>query len=119
MVKRWNKAGKEEVFSIQKAGYVMGRTEWDEACTKQINPSANYIHCGETLRFSFYEEASQWNYEECKKKFDLFFTELDKRITRIFKNRYGTVISSVLAKGKGLARLIITRINPNILGPSR
>lgn len=44
---------------------------------------------------------------------------IDKRITRIFKNRYGTVISSVLAKGKGLARLIITRINPNILGPSR
>ena len=37
---------------------------------------------------------------------------IDKRITRIFKNRYGTVISSVLAKSKGLVKLIITRINP-------
>lgn len=44
---------------------------------------------------------------------------IDKRITRIFKNRYGTITSSVLAKGKGLAKLIITRINPNILGPNR
>lgn len=77
--KRFERAGKDEIISIQKSGYVMGRTEWDQACTKQINPSVNYIHCGETLRSSFYEESSQWKYEECKKH-SIYFSQSSSQV---------------------------------------
>lgn len=77
--KRWNKAGKDEIISIQKVDYVMGRTEWDEVCTKQINPSVNYIHCGETLRSSFYEESSQWKFEECIKH-SVYFSQSSSQV---------------------------------------
>lgn len=77
--KRFKRAGKDEIVSIQKSGYVMGRTEWDEACIKQINPSVNYIHCGETLRSSFYGESSQWKYEECKKH-SIYFSQSSSQV---------------------------------------
>ncbi len=77
--KRFERAGKSEIISIQKSGYVMGRTEWDEACTKKINPSVNYIHCGETLRSSFYEESSQWKFEECIKH-SVYFSQSSSQV---------------------------------------
>lgn len=33
---------------------VIGRTDWDEACTREINPQRKYFKCNETLRNSFY-----------------------------------------------------------------
>jgi glycosyltransferase involved in cell wall biosynthesis len=77
--RRWEKAGKDEIISIQKSGYVMGRTEWDEACTKQINSSVNYIHCGETLRSSFYEDSSQWQFEKCTKH-SIYFSQSSSQV---------------------------------------
>jgi len=77
--KRFERVGKSEIISIQKSGYVMGRTEWDEACTKQINPLVNYIHCGETLRSSFYEDSSRWKYEECKKH-SIYFSQSSSQV---------------------------------------
>ncbi|NCB03551.1 MAG: hypothetical protein EOM67_15575, partial [Spirochaetia bacterium] len=77
--RRWHKAGKDEIRAIQNVDYVMGRTEWDEACTKAINPSVNYIHCGETLRPSFYKEASQWKYEDCKKH-SIYFSQSSSQV---------------------------------------
>ncbi|MDA8438949.1 MAG: glycosyltransferase [Propionibacterium sp.] len=47
--------GKVEVATLRAAGHVSGRTDWDRACTLQINPDATYHHCPEALRASFYE----------------------------------------------------------------
>lgn len=57
--------GELEVKALQKARHVMGRTEWDKACVKQINPDVRYHFCNETLRGAFYD--GQWNYENCQK----------------------------------------------------
>lgn len=57
--------GITEIKAIQMVKNVMGRTDWDEACTKQINPSLHYYHCDRSLRSSFYEK--RWNIEHCQK----------------------------------------------------
>ncbi len=53
-----------EEEAIRLVGHVTGRTEWDLACTRQINPKARYHFCNETLRDSFYE--ARWQYESCE-----------------------------------------------------
>ena len=57
--------GTYEVQAIQKVHHIMGRTDWDRACTMEINPSAEYHFCNETLRPEFY--VGEWNYEKCRK----------------------------------------------------
>lgn len=57
--------GELEVQALKKVRHIMGRTHWDEACTSQINPDAQYHFCNETLRQTFYE--GQWRYEDCQK----------------------------------------------------
>ena len=54
-----------EVEALQKAHHVIGRTDWDLACTRQINPGTAYHFCNETLRAPFYE--GQWRYDRCQK----------------------------------------------------
>lgn len=54
----------KKVLSIVK--YCIGRTDWDKACIKDINPELRYFHCGEILRSSFYN-SSKWSYENCEK----------------------------------------------------
>jgi glycosyltransferase involved in cell wall biosynthesis len=77
--RRFKKAGKDEVVAIQNTKYIMGRTEWDEACTKTINPSIEYIHCGETLRSSFYEDESKWDYDSCVKH-SIYFSQSSSQV---------------------------------------
>lgn len=36
------KQGKEEIFTLKKAKHCIGRTDWDYACAKQINPKIQY-----------------------------------------------------------------------------
>ena len=57
--------GNLEVAALQKVSHVIGRTDWDKACTAQINPGAEYHFCNETLRQPFFED--QWQYSSCKK----------------------------------------------------
>ena len=57
--------GELETASIEKLHHVIGRTDWDHACVKQINPGIQYHFCNETLRESFYE--GRWNYAGCTK----------------------------------------------------
>ena len=57
--------GKLETASIEKLHHVIGRTDWDLACVKQINPNIQYHFCNETLREAFYEGG--WNYDSCTK----------------------------------------------------
>lgn len=77
--RRYRKAGKDEIAAIQNAKFIMGRTEWDEACTKAINPSIEYIHCGETLRSSFYEDESKWDYDSCIKN-SIYFSQSSSQV---------------------------------------
>ncbi|MDO5400288.1 MAG: glycosyltransferase family 4 protein [Eubacteriales bacterium] len=57
--------GALEVEALKKVRHVIGRTEWDLACTGQINPGRSYHFCSETLREPFY--AGCWAYEACRK----------------------------------------------------
>ncbi|MGM9549263.1 MAG: glycosyltransferase family 4 protein [Faecousia sp.] len=54
-----------EAEALQKARHVIGRTDWDFACTRRINPETEYHFCNETLRRPFYEGA--WRYESCQR----------------------------------------------------
>lgn len=57
--------GKYEIEALKMAKNVIGRTDWDEACVKQINPYVNYYTCNPTLRSAFYHNI--WNYDKCEK----------------------------------------------------
>ena len=45
--------------------HIIGRTRWDHACVKLINPTAKYYFCNESLRNGFYHE--KWEYDKCEK----------------------------------------------------
>lgn len=59
------KRGRYEVLALKKAKNVIGRTEWDFACTKQINGQLYYYFNNEVLRKEFYGQ--RWLYENCNK----------------------------------------------------
>lgn len=63
--KKFALRGENEIAALKKVRHVIGRTDWDKACTSQINSEAKYHFCNETLRESFYEGA--WRYENCQK----------------------------------------------------
>ncbi len=52
--KKFIKRGVFEQEYIQRTQHVIGRTRWDYAHIKTINPSVNYHFCNETLRDGFY-----------------------------------------------------------------
>jgi len=57
--------GAFETAALQKTKHVIGRTDWDRACVRQINPGAAYHFCDETLRDAFYY--GQWDVNACKR----------------------------------------------------
>lgn len=63
--KKFEERGELEKETIKLAENIIGRTTWDRACTLQINPKANYYHCNETLRDSFYYD--KWDINDCEK----------------------------------------------------
>ncbi len=63
--KRFEKNGAFEQLAIQNVAHVIGRTDWDEACVKQINPMVKYHFCNEILRAAFYTK--HWSYDKCEK----------------------------------------------------
>lgn len=64
--------GKYEEEAIKGVKHIIGRTDWDRACVKRLNPDINYYKCNETMRKPFYENV--WNYEHCEKH-SLFFSQ--------------------------------------------
>ena len=64
--------GQTEISTFQMLENCIGRTDWDYACAKQMNPHIEYHFCGEILRESFY--ANRWKYEECDKEV-IFFSQ--------------------------------------------
>lgn len=63
--KKFCERGANEIKALQNVRYVIGRTDFDKACTTQINPHICYRFCNETLRQPFY--SGEWNYSTCKK----------------------------------------------------
>lgn len=57
--------GNYEVEAIRSVNNLVGRTEWDRACTCQINPGATYYLCNEILRDIFYQYA--WNIQNIRR----------------------------------------------------
>jgi len=57
------KRGKYEINALKFANHVIGRTDWDCACTQQINSKVKYHFCNETLRDSFYSH--EWDIDKC------------------------------------------------------
>lgn len=53
----------QEIININK--YFIGRTSWDKAQLKALNPQANYFQGEELLREVFYK--TNWNIETCNK----------------------------------------------------
>ena len=64
--------GQTEISTFQMLENCIGRTDWDYACAKQMNPQIEYHFCGEILRESFY--VNRWKYEECDKEV-IFFSQ--------------------------------------------
>ena len=63
--KKYRSRGKLETEALRKVSHIIGRTDWDRACTEEINSRAIYHFCNETLRKSFYE--NQWSLESCER----------------------------------------------------
>ena len=63
--KKFYERGKIELEYIRSVKHVIGRTSWDKAHVRAINPDANYYVCNETLRDEFYKHS--WNYDSCEK----------------------------------------------------
>jgi len=57
--------GKAEIDTLRIVPNVIGRTEWDKACTFHINPERKYYFCNETLRKNFYE--GEWSLDACER----------------------------------------------------
>lgn len=64
--------GKYEQKSLEMVHHVIGRTDWDYACTSQINDTLQYHFCNETLRNSFYQK--QWSLNTCE-RYSLFVSQ--------------------------------------------
>lgn len=58
--------GKYEIETISKLKNIIGRTDWDYACAKQINRDIRYFFNNETLRKEFYS-GDLWKYAKCEK----------------------------------------------------
>lgn len=70
--KLFKERGKNEIEALRKTHHVIGRTTWDKACSKQINPEVEYHFCNETLREEFYEY--HWDINNCE-KFSIFLSQ--------------------------------------------
>jgi len=71
--KKFVKRGLFEKEYIQRTKHVIGRTGWDYAHTKALNPSVSYHFCNETLRGSFYT-SPKWD-SSCKTDYMIFLSQ--------------------------------------------
>ena len=64
--------GKYEIELLKNIKHCIGRTDYDMACVKLINPDIKYHYCNEILRKGFYNHV--WNYGSCDKN-TIFFSQ--------------------------------------------
>lgn len=63
--RKMRKNGEYEIKAIQNVSHVIGRTRWDDSCTRAINPSVQYHFNNEILRESFYH--GEWSMDRCQR----------------------------------------------------
>ena len=63
--KKFARRGGFETLALHQARHVIGRTRWDKACVRQINPNAVYHVCNESLREPFY--SGNWTVSSCER----------------------------------------------------
>ena len=61
--KKYRMGAKYEQLVIQRADYLMGRTQWDLLCARQLGAKGEYVHAPRILRDVFYEK--KWSPEQC------------------------------------------------------
>lgn len=86
--KRFVQRGKNEIEILKKANSVLGRTNWDYANVKAINPNIKYYCANETLRREFYDK--EWDITNVEKH-TLFTTQASypiKGIHHLFETVY-------------------------------
>lgn len=66
--------GEREQEILKLCRNVTGRTAFDKAAAKKMNPDAKYFFMNETMRGEFYE--GKWNYSSCEKH-RIFFSQAD------------------------------------------
>ncbi|MEK9826291.1 MAG: glycosyltransferase family 4 protein, partial [Methylotenera sp.] len=66
---RFNPRLKHERNAMLLSAHIMGRTLWDQAQAKWLNPDATYHHCSRVLRDVFYKK--KWAIDSCN-KFSIF-----------------------------------------------
>lgn len=69
---KFYKRGIYEVQTLELVKNVVGRTDWDDAYTKLINPDINYYFCNESLRDEFYKH--EWDVSKCE-KYSIFMSQ--------------------------------------------
>ena len=80
---RWNtlfhakhdfyKRGLVEKEYIRKATAIIGRTDWDYAHARAINPKVDYHFCNESLRDEFYT-SEKWSLKNCR-RYSIFLSQ--------------------------------------------
>lgn len=63
--KRMRKRSAAEIETLLITKNVIGRTDWDRACTLLANRQIKYHHCNEILRSTFYD-GSVWSMKQCR-----------------------------------------------------
>lgn len=81
--RKYRERGALEIEYIQKVKHVMGRTDWDYAHTKSINPNISYHFCNETLRDNFYT-GQKWNIKNVKRH-SIFLSQAEYPIKGLHK----------------------------------
>jgi glycosyltransferase involved in cell wall biosynthesis len=71
--KRYAKRGNLESDAIRSTRNIIGRTSWDYAHIKKINPDAEYHLCNEVLRKSFYN-STKWCKDQ-KTNYSIFLSQ--------------------------------------------
>jgi glycosyltransferase involved in cell wall biosynthesis len=66
----WRSGGARELEIISRNRYFIGRTEWDQAWVRAMNPSATYYTCNEVIRPVFFEGG--WSLPDAKRHSMLF-----------------------------------------------
>lgn len=71
--KRYLRRADNEIKALNNVKHVIGRTDWDQASSTQINPQLKYHFCNEILRESFYK-SPKWELDKCKRH-TIFFSQ--------------------------------------------
>ena len=102
-IKAYEKRAETEKDSLQKVRRAIGKTDWDEAICKTINPAIEYRRCYEILRGGFYKNEGRWTAGGCvshslllcQGNYPLKGLHIILRAVYILKEKYDDVLLNV------------------------